>query len=345
MISDLKLLSGQETEARAAYERIAPDIRRFLLRHLGGRFRSSDTLDDVVVCTMVKLWSSRERYEYQGLERWWSFVRTAANQCAYDQYRQDGREATADWPNEDLPSEDRPLIEGLAEGVALGIIFDEADALWLGASESTSPGLNERLLAAQYFYLHGMSWQEVASMLDIPSQDVLDEWLGDEAVMKSLAYTAFYMSNAFLSDTLLATPGEWTKAEALAILLRFRNGLLTEQILRFSDCDLSPEDFEALVARCQTRFPVRKSASELRRNLPSRTSAMVGRSDVWKRLAFQYHYKDELPVKHNLERIEPASEAFSAKVTYAKMNMWLSGGRLVTQLAQAVQARRKRAAV
>jgi hypothetical protein len=63
--------------------------------------------------------------------------------------------------------------------------------------------------------------------------------------------------------------------------------------------------------------------------------SVLGTSGLWQRLAFQYRYQDELTHRDIQDRTDPPASLVAYSITLGMLNVWLSNGRLLTQLARA----------
>ena len=261
------------------------------------------------------------------------------------------------------------IMETLLAAIQAGQLAHLADVLWLDLDPVLPEDTHVRqLLAAQLIYLDGAPWQEVLDMLgasppgeDPLTRETLDAWLAHPGVLRYLAYNELYYANDRLAGYLFGqegtpsetldmlmrqafgpypageAPGGWNWSEVAVILWRYRNALLIEQIAQRSDCPLTRQHITDLLVRTGARLPFSKKMADLLARLgrapgvPAR--AALGAPGLWRRLAFQYWYADDLPHRDIQERTQPAAEQVSNNVTLAQLNGWLSQGRLVGQLA------------
>ncbi|HZT41687.1 MAG TPA: sigma factor [Chthonomonadaceae bacterium] len=262
------------------------------------------------------------------------------------------------------------IMEQILAAIQAGRLTHLADTLWLELDPALSEDTHVRqLLAAQLTYLDGAPWQEVLDMLgaSLPGEDpltreTLDAWLAHPGVLRYVAYNELYYANDRLAGALLGlgngvasealdalmrqaldstpadeAPGGWNWPEVAVILWRYRNALLLEQIVQRSDCPLTRPQIKALLVRTGAHLPFNKKMADLLAGLgrapgiPAR--AVLGTPGLWKRLAFQYCYTDDLPHRDIQERTQPAAERVGYTITLAALNGWLSQGRLIRQLA------------
>ena len=344
--SDLEALSApDETRAGEAFERLLTPLKRSLLR----RFRQwgFDDMDseDLMQNVALRVWSARRGFKIGSPGAWWGFLLKTARNCAIDEIR---KRKNLDIDIEDvgeIPAQDMPYLDVLvlaAEDRAK--LYTYADRLWLG--KAADPALADRqLLAAQLFYLHGLNWQAISTYTRA-SQDQIDAWLADPAVHRQLAYQQLYWSNDRLAGY-LARPSDpcspreldsLTKtadSHFLLLMWRVRNGLTTDQILRFAKCDRNRAELEELFAGFCGSYPFVAIATKLRHAINQVSS--LANTGLWRRLVFGYHSADELPHKQILERAAPAAALFGTQLTEATLNGWLGMGRLWVQLAAFIE--------
>ncbi|RYG48964.1 sigma-70 family RNA polymerase sigma factor [bacterium] len=351
----IERLKGSEGDAREAFDAMSEQLRSFLGRYLASRVWNAEAREDAVSRTMVRVWQGRQNVRASDSLGFWAFVARTASFCQREIVHDPnvGRFAEEIPDFEEIPEPDRPYLQALA------IASEEhdrlrraADELWLDATQP-SPELERRILAAQLFYIHGTSWEEIVKIVGPLSRDMLDEWLADLGTINAFAFSEVYGDNESICAYLLGCkpeeldritenarnasspdgPGGWSQAEVRVIVWRYRNGLASDQILRFSGCDFDKEQLEALFERCRAKLPFQAAACRLLDRLGPMAQE-VARSGIWRRLAFQYATVDELPLKQIAERTDPATKALGASVTPGMLNVWLSGGRLYSQLAR-----------
>jgi DNA-directed RNA polymerase specialized sigma24 family protein len=357
--ADLYRLGGPEGRAREAFDRLVVVSRPALLNFLRRYGLSEDAREDVAQAAFRNIWASRMSFEPNGLGAWTAYVRTVGARCAIDHLRRAGRisETNIDALPE-IPKADLPYLDVLIDLAMRKRFYDVADACWLG-----KPAIDQdrRLLAAQLYYLHGMEPDAIAALLGDGACN-LDDWLEDTPTLRRMAYGEFYRTNDELAGIVLSPdapltreelenvsrqafemhdeepPGGWTWPEVRIVLWRIRNGLMTEQIVRFRQCEVSEEELPKLYARCKRRFPFVAAAKRLLETVDERTrTAMFKRADVWKRVAFQYHCAHELPQKQIHERTTDAADVTGYSLTEGVLAGWISVGRLFIALTNYVQ--------
>lgn len=230
------------------------------------------------------------------------------------------------------------------------------------------------LLLAQYVYLDGLTWEEIETLLPpaAPGETTLtretaDEWLPHAGTLRSLAYHELYYSNDALTCHLLGweegrrsgaldacermacaaltgdpptdpPPAGWTWQEVALLFWRYRHALHLEQITQRQDCPFSPEEIQTILVRTASLLPFKKRMQKLltclrRANVRS-APEILGMPGLWQRLAFQYRYADDLPLRDIQERTAPAAETVNYEVKLTNLNVWLSGGRLLRRVAR-----------
>jgi len=344
--SDLSCFAlGDESEARRAFDRLTPAARRYLRGCLRGHAGDVDECEDLVQETLTAVWRYRARFECLGPAAWLGLLRRTARQRLIDRRRGRSEPTLAEnW--EELPDALSPGTDALA-AVLLQAEAERleraADVLWLGL-DPTQPRREHRrrLLAAQSFYLDGARWDQIARVLGLAPPEAarraLDGWLADPGVLRHLAHSQLYVPGPELARRLLEGSC-CPEAEARVIRWRYEHGLLVEGILARRDCPLDREALEALVVRTRARLPFMQIMTELLATLDGAGPAGRGalaEPGLWRRLAFDYAYREGLPHRDILERLEPAAEQVGFRLTPAALNGWLSGGRLLRQLAGAL---------
>ncbi|AIE85866.1 sigma-70 family RNA polymerase sigma factor [Fimbriimonas ginsengisoli] len=328
-----KLSSPDSRVAEEALYRIRPTIERHLVGYLRGWQISGDDLDDVKAGTITNIWKARGGLTFRSEGEWWRYVFTTAKRLTLAKLK------------EPKPG---PLETDISEAEAAVVdivvrhrdrLYQAADELWLGRA----PGVDEsewrkRILAVQFFYLHGLPWDAVAEIAGLKPSDraQLDAWLLQVCNLLGTAFTILCLPNAKLVEMLLESSGQnWTEAERRIVALRYGNGLRTEKILQMEP-SLSGALVEETVRRCREFLPFTASALEMRDAFSKvpRQEAAFSAPDLWKRLVFQYCYQFELPQKQIMERTEPPAGVFGYRLTEGTLNMWTSGERLSGQLAK-----------
>lgn len=205
------------------------------------------------------------------------------------------------------------------------------------------------------------------------TREVLDDWLADQATLLRMAFRELHWDACRLASWLLgsddvlpheeldscqraAERGEalpagraprdpyCTPAQLAVLLWRYRQALLREQILAREDFPLPPGEYDAVVDTCRAGLPFRQCMEGLLRCYaeagadPSWSVTPLTGSGFWQRLALQYRVWDDLPHRDILERAAPPAEVVGYALTPARLNVWLSNGRLLSRLARACHA-------
>ncbi|RYG39324.1 sigma-70 family RNA polymerase sigma factor [bacterium] len=351
----IERLKGREEEAREAWDAMSDQIQGFLRRYLASRVWNPEAREDAVSLAMLRVWQHREKLRATDPLGLFAFVARTATYSQRDLARQAPHEEYAEETAEfdEIPNADMPYLEALVFAAQeRDRLWRAANELWLDASHP-SPEIERRVLAAQLFYLHKTPWQEIMEIVGPITRDMLDDWLTDLGTINSLAFAEVYGDNDSVCAYLLGCrpseldamgakartasssegPNGWTWPEARVILWRYRNGLPSASILAFSTCELDKDQLAELFERCRANLPFQEAACRLLERLGP-AAREVAESGIWRRLAFQYDTVDELPLKQIAERTDPATKAFGASVTPGMLNVWLSGGRLYSQLAR-----------
>jgi DNA-directed RNA polymerase specialized sigma24 family protein len=346
--SDLRgFAADDEAVARRAFDRLASPARRVVLAYLRKHSGDAAECEDLAQETLASLWAYRARFRNQGAAAWVGLLRQVARQRLIDR-RRAPVVPTADPPDWDSLPEGEQAGADLLAAVALEgdteRLLHAADVCWLGVDRTLAAAEHRRrLLAAQAFYLDGAGWEAISEVLGLgvgPSaRRVLDEWLADASVQRSVAHAALYVPNAALAQRLVAAgdaDGPWSAAEAAALGWRYGYALRPDQILARRDCRLSPEELEGLCVRSKARLPFMKTMQRVLDALErsgGTPQAALAEPGLWRRLVFDCAYREELPHRDILERLGPAAEVVGYPLTAATLNGWLSGGRLLRQLA------------
>jgi DNA-directed RNA polymerase specialized sigma24 family protein len=338
---------GDDTVAAEALGQLRPRIERFLSVALRDMLPSEADREDAIGETLRKLWDGRKRFVMKGVKPWWAFVLTTGRRCALNILGHPKDEPL----REDMGGEVAPPSWSVRPG-----LYRAADELWLGIPPDMSEsGRQEKLLAAQLFYLHERTWEKVVPILGesgSPSRATLDIWLADPAVVADLAYAALYVDAWRLVGWLLkpdrsvspekaealfqaaqAEPAAFTSCglpswKVLAVGLRFRYGMFDDKIvLRLPD--IPEADLREFLEECSIHLPFKGIVITLRRKLDShRLPTPFGGSSLWKRLVFQYGVAHCLPHKQIIERTPPDVVRGQFRLTMDTLNVWLSAGRL-----------------
>lgn len=348
----IERLSGPRPgQAKEAFSALSPRVCGFLRSYLKRFLLQTADLDDIIAVALAKLWAHRTEFEVRSVGAWWAYVGTVGRRCALDQLR---RETDTEVLGE-LAEADLSLIDLAAElGQMKAHLYRLADELWLRVPPDLSDReRRQRLLAAQLYYLHGRGWREVCELVSPGrpiSREQLDAWLAEEGVLAELCYRSLYIDSGELVRSILSLPASalvqvakgqpanlpegWTQDEARIAVWHFCNGLNAEKI-----CQMSPalrlEEVTGTIDRVLRLLPFEACAQHLA-DIGARSGEfrkVLTDAGLWKRLVFQYYACDELPQKQILERTGPAAARCGYHLTAGMINVWLSNGRLVDQLA------------
>ena len=339
-----------EVRAGRAFAELARPARGWLHARLRSALPDPGEREDVIQETLCAVWQYRARYRPRGVAAWYALLRRAAHHRLIDRARARGPatvELSEDFepPAPEVTEEEEFRRFCAVEARRLRRL---ADALWLGFSPTENPRkTTRRLLAAQLFYRDGLPWQAVLRILagsgrgtGPHSRQELDEWLAAPAAARQLAFSHLYCSGEALERLLVGTEDERPVAagspEASAVGWRYRLGLPVEQVLARRDCCLSREALLALHDRCRAAFPFERLMNELLEALERHPTGHRELADagLWKRLVFEYSYRDGLTQRDILDRLQPAAARASYRLTAGMLNVWLSNGRLTQSLSR-----------
>lgn len=346
--------------AEEAFARLTPRIERFLYRYLAHLLPKHEDREDVVSTTLSRIWQRRTAFRVQGVSGWWSYVAKAGRRCALSKL---GEDVAAESVDEDAIEE----CSGI-ELLALYAddrrrLYEAADRLWLKVEPDLSPiERKRRLLAAQLVFLHDVSPKSVPEFIGPGrhSRDEVDRWLSSEPTLLDLAYHELFWDNDELTRHVLGLGDEdhgldWWIAqvearpsgnapngmpwdEVAVIVWHFYYAMSPERILVRAGT-LEQKFVDGVLARAEERVP----HCELIRRLATAFSVSWIRSrplanpGLWKRLVFQYCVHSGLPHKRILQYTQPAAAVVGHKITKGMINVWLSNGRLFSQLANFAQ--------
>ena len=299
------LTSPDEAVAREALGYLFNGSRATLDRYLQHSCRVKDpqVRADLAQSSFLKLWSARGTFQNLGESAWHGWLHLTASRCYVDYLRSAGRLASEEeFDLNEIPSEERSIVDAVLTAVASDELFRIADILFLELDPSLSPRMHSRhLLAAQLFYVDGEPWESVVRLLGPQpageatlTREELNRWLAQPGVLRQLAFQTLFYGNdrltahllrwpgmstderaealdALLRDGLVANAGEvcaatdksLTWAEALVVLWRFRHAMLVDQIRARSDHRLNDEQLAALLDRCVSDFPFAGKMREL----------------------------------------------------------------------------------
>ncbi len=366
----LMRLTGEDT--RAAEQAFNVLFRTYHLIALGMLRRkyfdgNREDAENAVQQAFVNLWQARHRLDIPNIAAWRGLLRLTAERCYIDIVK--AKKPEFELPPE-LPmgSGEEEIVETIRIAFLLNRLNFAADVLWLGLDPAlTLEEHNRRLLAAQLFYLEEWSLKEITQMLSrtrpeeaAVSIKILEGWLRDPAVLRQVAYSRLYFTRLALTvhllglpeeteadhlETLLslseaghsALPGlaEWNWHEVHAILWRYHRNVLHTVSPGIPLCTLQDSELVKLFVICRNKFPF----SLVMKNLLYMTQGQLGhicgekKTGLWRRLAFQYCYRNSLTHQDIHDRIEPAAQQVEANVSLIVLQGWISDHRLLGQLA------------
>lgn len=354
----LEDFAGDDPQAaESAFVQLSERVRRFLWKYLATTTPKEADREDVIAIVLEKLYAKRCEFQVRSVGQWWSYVSTVGKRTAWDQAKKPEEQL-----DEELPERDVEFIGNVAEMSHFQTrLYRLADEFWLKVpSDLPESDRKRRLLAAQLFYLHGAPYAEVCEILGRNKpldRETLDEWLSDPSVLMDLAYSELYLGNDELLSNLLSPehplsgkelnavvrasddgssepPSGWTWEEIRIARWRYLNGLLDEKIQQISP-GLTQKKIDATLAKCKASQLYERIARGIQNALRKRRVALdpLSKTELWRRLVFQYSICHELPHKQILERTESAARVADFNLTAAMLNGWLSSGRLVSQLA------------
>lgn len=364
-LSEIQNLCSEDIAvAKKAWEALQPIVRSYLLQILV--CPSYIEREDVVGTTMTKIWRARTKWinlsppKFQSVSAWKGYIRTTGLNTLRDDIKafqklEAERRATGDLTSTEIKT-DWPFEHSVSEF---------ADALWLKSNLQLSAKERKiRVIAAQYFYLHKASWQEILPIVSRQFRTVdrqtLDDWLDDEATLNNMAFKEMHTSGVRLCRYLLNPEGRveieaitrilknedpdhgncpgtiWSHLEAKILVLRFGNGLKDDNIK--GQCrSATDEIIRDVVARASASLPFTTSAKKLKSVFPAGKEFPLSTTEFWRRIAYQYREVEDLPFKQIEERtIEPAAHA-GYSLNQDMLTTWLSGGRLVETLSKFVR--------
>lgn len=364
----------EERAARRALDHLHQDYLSFGQRVLRRKFSdcNADDVENAVQQAFVNLWQSRRKVQIPDLPSWRGLLGTTVCNCYIDILR--ARKPVLSLEELDrTPADERPYVREIVEGLALaamiGRLTHAADAFWLGLSPTRSVEEHRRrLFAAKLFYLEGAEIEDLLFFLNRSrpgmrplTPTLVMEWLEDPETLRHLAYTALYYSPAALTAYLLGlevettpedldalltgqasagTPSvqneDWTPQEVHVILWRYYRNVSPHNEQAIPQSILTLEEINVIIDRCRALFPFRKQMDDLLIATQGKLKAHCGPSHpgLWRRLAFQYRYLDDLTHLDIEERLMPAADLVAFPISQTVLQGWLSSKRLLKALAK-----------
>jgi hypothetical protein len=365
----VRFAGPDEIAAADAFAVLTLHSRPILETYIGSRIFPPLLPEDVVQDVLVRLWQKRRTFEPKGWVSWICYLKRAC-EWSLANFTKTGSQV----PFEDIEDLTSTELEQIRSLVEVGLSDEEirfcADTILLETDPDLDTSTRSRqLLAAQMYVLEGARWDEIATLLTRSrpfaapvTRKIFDVWLADESLLNRLIVSHLYVGGDELAGILLElpsdkqsdltellklasancatdpAPGGWTWDEVAVIILRYRNALFKDQILRLQACRLKESEFSDLTDRCVARFPFQKRMRNVVGRLGAlRLRAKLGPPGLWQRLAFEYWMFDDLPNNDIMDRIKPAADEVGAKLTPGMLNVWICNERLAKRVAKFCQ--------
>jgi len=365
---------SDEPAARRAFDTLYQRYLPFTESALRRKFAYSNAADveNAAQQAFLKLWQSRRSLTLSDLPSWRGLLSATARNCYIDILRS-SRSTLPPEGIDEVPPDERPFVLEIVDRLALATMTRRlsyaADVFWLGISRKRPVEEHRRrLLAARLFYLEGADLDETLDLLNRPrpgvrplSRSMLAEWLDAPDILLPLAYSVLYYAPAALTAHLLELPEEtsaetldalltdltsaesplpvcdqWTHQEAHAILWRYYRNASPQREPGIPQSTLNLEELYHIFDRCRALFPFSSQMADLLQGTQGELAVQCGPSQpgLWRRLAFQYRYLDELAHQDIEERIAPAAQQVDFLISQTVLQGWLSSRRLLEALAQ-----------
>lgn len=350
-----------EARARRAFDRLKQQFHDQSCRYASSL--KGDDQDEAVQEAWVRIWLARRRFKSQGVPAWLSYLKLTVTRCAIDIIKQRLREV----PQGDEPSEsDRSTLEVLEDALDDPTALAEAiGETWFGYDKAVSQlERNKRVLAVRLRLLHGKSLQEIRSVLRDKEAAItdgkLEMWVKDKPVLRDLSFRLIFHNRHELAAAILGCrrcpfgteiqalyrmsakpesagnpPASWTWPEVACIIERYAYQFLIERVKSRTDMD-----FTLIAVRCRQRYPFMKCMKVLKGVLKT-DSDILGEIDLWKRLAFEYWYQEQIKQKEIMERLEEPAMEGGYRLTAGSLNVWFGNRRLLDQLLKTILTRGK----
>ncbi len=232
---------------------------------------------------------------------------------------------------------------------------------------------NRQLIAAKLYYLKSISWGEIIQVL-YPSSEgenelnrsELDAWLSDPAVIRYLIYHELFIPCTEITAIILGIPNKsthselselleiameqsttadppagWTWRDCAVVILRYRYAMLEKSILTHAKITISEKELTELCVRSDALLPfcncMDKLITKFRQSSSTLGEQMAADRGVWQRLAFEYHFKEQIPHKDIHSYLNAPAAKVSYSLTLNMLNAWISNYRLLDTLAAYVQ--------
>lgn len=339
--------SQDDRRATRAFDRLSSLARERLAGFVRKRGLSPADVEDVLQEVFRRVWAGRLRYRNCGVPAWHGYLFKVARSVLIDLVA--GQPSTDPLPVT-LPDDDSSiddLVHNAWKAETFGRIVAEADSLWLGFSPALSEDARAlRLLAARFFYLDRLEPASILTLLRPAAPELtrsmVDDWLTDPPTIRLLAFETLHLTGESLIQELRdgVGPHEWSSEVEILARWRCVLDLTAARISELDDLPCPPEEALELLDRLRRLLPFE---SRMRGLLVS-----VGRWDeksardalkadgLWRRLAFEYWYVDELSQKSIHERSAPPARLVDFVLTPGMLNVWLSNRRLLKALSARV---------
>lgn len=351
---DLDLIRANDGQrAREAFERLWSNTRRGAMAHLRRCGVFGEEAEEIEIVVLGQLWKRRAGVRATTLAEWYALVRTALTRQMIKHGARVGHQLI-----EDVPLAETPYLQAIMEAAEeRGLIYSLADNAWLGEmSEGVDPLASAA--AAQFVYVDGLSIDEAASILRVDCADVC-HWLSLPAVIaRAVFYSLCWESDVLAAHLIREEPplseqeldriangdskaselGVWTEVEARVICLHVRNALHDEEIARLFKSNIGREELGTILEKIIAAYPFRRIAKSVK---TSDAKAVLGKVDLWRRVAFEYYAHHELPRKQILERAAPPAEEGGVALSNTTLDSWIGQGRLWARLAADLKERVK----
>lgn len=342
----------EEDEGRAAdvLGRLLPIVLPKARRELSQRFAcSAEHREDALTIAVTRLWVVRRQIEWQGANAFGNLLRKIATNALLSILRKE-KDKDASEPEIAVSPPTPPWLD----------VDKLAGEVMLGWPEDVSMAERDlRVFAAQLYWLDRLPWAEIQPLVSGPrrpvSREEFDRWVMDPATLKDLAFRELMVKPEEVVRSILnldvapelgplvahhtgnaaAGPGigEWTAREVVMIVLRLGYGSLAESIVAREDLNCSKDELDALVDRCRNRLPFLRITQDLIEALKPHPDKILADGWLWRRLAFEYWYRHEIPQKDILLRLaESATCAGYPSFNQGNLTVWLSNNRLLEAL-------------
>jgi len=344
-----------ERRAQRAFERLRDAFYADSCRYASSL--KTDDQDEAVQEAWVRIWMARERFKPQGPAAFLAYLKLTVTRCALDIIRRKRREVETDEP---IPERE---FWGLIQE-----LIDDPEVLEMAIGETWfkySPQLtqlerNKRVLAVRLRMLHKKTLQQVRNVLREPeasaATETLEAWCQDLPVLRDLSYRVVFHNGKELAAAILGArrdpagrdleplyqgailkkgepPSPWTWPEVASIIERYAFGLAADHVEKRNGFPFAP-----IGVRCLPLYPFTKCMKVLARTL-GENRVVLGEIDLWKRLAFQYWYGEEITQKEIMERLEEPAMEGGYRLTAGTLNVWFGNRRLLDQLQKNLQKR------